>query len=228
MGPLHAGAAQDREREFRNVGTFTEIEFEVPGTLHLRQGKEQSVEIEASSAVLSKVETTVEGATLEISVEGDSGLFDRLFGGGNLDVDQLDVYVTASRIEALAVAGSGLVVGETRLDVETLALNVAGSGGMDLEVDANELDVRVAGTGTSTLRGRAGALTATLAGSGNLRARELEARTAEVRIAGSGSVDLHVTDHLAAQIFGSGDVRYRGGPTIEENLFGSGEARSIE
>lgn len=228
IGPVHSASAQDRDRVSRTVGAFTEVEFEIPGTLHLRQGEEQSIEIEARPAVLENVETTVDEEALKISTEGDSGLFDRLFGGGDLDVDQLDVYVTATQIERLAVAGSGLVVGETRLDAGTLTLNVAGSGGVDLEVDTRELEVHVAGSGTSTLRGQAEALTANIAGSGNLRAGKLGTQTAEIRIAGSGDVDLHVTDQLSAQIFGSGDVRYRGNPTIDQNLLGSGEVHSIE
>lgn len=226
--PVHFAPGQDRVRESRSVASFTEIEYGIPGTLHLRQGDDSSVEIDAPQKVLDKVETTVDGKTLEISDGEDSGLFDRWFGGDGLDTDQIDVYVTAPTIRHLALAGSGRVMGETRVTSESLSLTVAGSGDMDLDLDAKALSVRVAGSGTCTLRGQTNTLEVNIAGSGDLRAGNLETQRAEVRIAGSGNTELTVADHLSAKIFGSGDVRYRGRPTVETNTFGSGEVQPIE
>lgn len=226
--PASLVTAQDRGREARSVGSFTEIEYGIPGTLHVRQGDAASVEIEAPEAVRAKVETAVEGAVLEINAEGESGFFGRLFGDSDLDSDEIDVYVTVPTLSSLTLAGSGRVVGETPLRGASLSLSVAGSGDMELEVDAEDLSVQVAGSGGCVLRGRAATLDVNVAGSGDLRAAEVETRRTEVRIAGSGDVEVHATDHLSAQIFGSGDVRYRGRPTIDTNTFGSGDVESME
>lgn len=226
--PAHLAPAQERVRETRSVASFTGIEYEIPGTLHLRQGENPSVEIEAPKKELDKLETTVDGTILEISDGDESGLFDRLFGGDGLDDDRVDVYVTAPTINTLTLAGSGRMVGKTQIESESLSLTVAGSGGMDLDLDAEKLSVRLAGSGTCTLRGQANTLDANIAGSGDLRAADLKTQQAETRIAGSGDVELNVIDRLSAQIFGSGDVRYRGRPTLETNALGSGEVRSIE
>lgn len=225
--PAPLAPAQDRDRERRSVASFTEIEYAIPGTLHLRQGDEQFVEIDAPQAVLDKVVTTVDGETLEISDGEDEGLFDLIFGDDGLDTDQIDVYVTAPRINGVTLAGSGEIVGETSISAESLSLTVAGSGDMDLDLEAETLSMRVAGSGTCTLRGRAGTLNVNIAGSGDLRAANLEAQRAEVRIAGSGRAELNVADHLSAKIFGSGDVEYQGRPTIETTTFGSGEVRPM-
>jgi hypothetical protein len=226
--PVPLAPAQDRAREARSVASFTEIEYGIPGTLHLRQGDDSSVEIDAPQKVLDKVETTVDGETLEITDGEDSGLFDQWFGGDGLDTDQIDVYVTASTLRHLTLAGSGRVVGESRVSSESLSLTVAGSGDMDLDLSAEELSVRVAGSGTCTPRGQTNTLEVNIAGSGDLRAGDLETQRAEVRIAGSGDAELNVADHLSAEIFGSGDVRYRGRPTVETSTFGSGEVRPLE
>jgi len=220
--------AQEVTRESRSVASFTAVEFAVPGTLHLRQGDASSVEVEAPQAALAKITTTVEGETLKISTEGRSGLLNFLSGDDELEADQIDAYVTVSTLSRITQAGSGRVRGETPLQEDALALNVAGSGGMDLEVDVNTLDVSIAGSGTCTLRGRAGTMNVNIAGSGDLRGDELSTRTTEVRIAGSGDVNVGVTESLAANIFGSGDVRYRGGPTVETNVVGSGEVQTID
>lgn len=226
--PLHGASAQETVREARSVASFTAIEFRGPGTLHLRQGEEQSVEVEAPRAVLDQFDTAVEGGTLELPVDKDANVFERLFGEDSSNDVEVDVYVTAPTIEALSLTGSGRIEGETPIEGEALSLNVAGSGGMTLEVASAELDVNVAGSGTSTLRGRTRTFTINVAGSGDLEGRDLETGTAEVRIAGSGDVMLHVTEELSASIFGSGDVRYRGEPTVSTNSVGSGTVSPLD
>lgn len=226
--PLHVASAQDRAREARSVASFTAIEFRVPGTLHLRQGDEQSVEVEAPPAVLEEFDAAVEDGTLELPVDQESNMFERFFGDDNSYDAEVDVYVTAPTIEALSLTGSGRIEGETPIEGEALSLNVAGSGGMTLEVASGELDLNVAGSGTTTLRGRTRTFTINVAGSGDLEGRDLETETAEVRIAGSGDVELYVTEELSASIFGSGDVRYRGQPTVSTNSVGSGTVSPIE
>jgi len=226
--PLHGAVAQETVREDRSVTSFTAIEFRGPGTLHLRQGDEQSVEVEAPRAVLDQFETAVEDETLELPVDNDSNVFERLFGDDSSSDPAVDVYVTAPTIEALSLTGSGRIEGETPIEGESLSLHVAGSGGMTLEVASPQLDLNVAGSGTTTLRGRTRTFTVNVAGSGDLEGADLETDTAEVRIAGSGDVALHVTEELGASIFGSGDVQYRGNPTVSKNLVGSGGVRSLE
>ena len=225
--PAHLASAQDRVRETRSVASFTEIEYALPGTLHLRQGDTQSVEIDAPEAVLDKIETTVDGGSLEISDGNGSGFFDRFFGDGGLDTDDIDVYVTAPTINAVTLAGSGRVVGETRLTSASFSLSVAGSGDMTLDLDAEDLTVRVAGSGECTLQGQANTLDVNIAGSGDLRAADLETKRADVRIAGSGDAELNVADRLTAEIIGSGNVRYRGRPTVDTTTLGSGAVRSM-
>lgn len=222
--PVGIASAQEPVRESRSVPAFTAVEGAVPGTLHLRQGDSHSVEVEAPPAVLDRIVTSVSGNTLEISTEGSSGL-SRVLSG---DTRAMDVFVTAPRIRALTQAGSGQVVGASRLEASSLSLTVAGSGGMEVEVTAETLDVSVAGSGTGTVRGKAGTLTANIAGSGDIRGDALEVDTADVRIAGSGDLDLRVADVLRARIFGSGDVRYRGRPAVETTVFGSGEVQPID
>jgi hypothetical protein len=227
LGPLHSALAQDRTREARPVEAFTEVEFETPGTLHLRQGEGHSVEVEGPATVLDRLVTAVDGEALEVQAEDDSGLFG-LFDDGDLDSDEVDIYVTAPAIEKVGLAGSGRIEGETRIESESLFLSVAGSGDLDLEIDTEQLDVGVAGSGDCILRGRADVLTTKTAGSGDIQAPDLRTRTAEVRVVGSGDAELHVTDRLDAQILGSGDVHYRGRPEVELNSLGSGTVSSIE
>lgn len=226
--PLCVASAQDPAQETRSVDSFTEVEFSVPGTLHIRQGDAESIEVQAPERILDRLVTTVEEDALEIRSKSEDDLFDGWFGDDDLDGGVIEVYVTVSRVEAISVAGSGEIVGETPIESGSLALNVAGSGDLNLEVNTTHLDVRVAGSGTSTLRGTTDAINTDTAGSGDIRAAGLKAQTAEVRIAGSGNADLQVAERLDAQILGSGDVQYRGQPEVELSSLGSGKVRPIE
>ncbi len=227
LAPLHSALAQDQTRDVRPVDAFTEVEFETPGTLHLRQGDAHSVEVDGPPKVLDRLVTEVDGEALEVRAEDDSGLFG-LFDNGDLDSDEVDIYVTMPTIEKVGLAGSGRIEGETRIESESLSLSVAGSGDLDLEVDTEQLEIGVAGSGDCILRGRAGALTTKTAGSGDIQAAEMKTRTAELDVVGSGDAELHVTDRLDARILGSGDVHYRGQPEIELSSLGSGTVSSID
>ncbi|MFB6278093.1 MAG: head GIN domain-containing protein [Salinibacter sp.] len=227
LGPLHSALAQDQTREARPVDAFTEIEFETPGTLHLRQGEAHSVEVKGPSKVLDRLVTEVDGEALDVRAEDDSGLFG-MFDDSDLDGDEVDIYVTAPTIERVGLAGSGQIEGETRIESESLSLSVAGSGDMNLEVATEQLEIGMAGSGDCMLRGRADTLTTKTAGSGDIKASEMKTRTAEVDVVGSGDAELHVTERLDARILGSGDVQYRGQPEVELSSLGSGTVSAIE
>jgi hypothetical protein len=217
--------AQDRTREAREVGAFTEVSLGVPGTLHLRQGESRSVEVEATPKVLDHLETTVDGDELEIRDE--SNFLERMFDGDR-DWGKIDVYVTAPTFEKIALAGSGAVVGETPIEGSSLDLENAGSGDVELEVTVTDLSASIAGSGTMRIRGTADRVEVRIAGSGTVQAMGLTTATAEIEVTGSGDTQLHVTNRLSARIIGSGDVEYRGSPEVDTSILGSGNVRSVE
>ena len=216
---------QDRVRETREVPAFTKIALNVPGTLHLRQGDARSVEVEATRRVLEHLETVVEDGRLKIRDE--SNFFEDVFGDDQ-GWGEIDVYVTASTIETVSIAGAGSVVGETPIESTSLALENAGSGSVDLEVSTSRLRTSIAGSGTIRVRGTADDVNVRIAGSGTIDGLDLTTASADIQVAGSGDTRLYVTDRLSAQIMGSGDVEYRGSPSIDKSILGSGDVRSVE
>lgn len=218
----HDVDAQDRVRRSRDVPSFRKVSLGVPATLHVRQGTPRSVEIEAAEKILDHLQTTVDGGWLEI--HDDSNFFERLFD--RRDWGTIDVYVTAPTIEAMSIAGSGKVLGDSPIEGESLTLENAGSGEFDLDIRTTDLEASIAGSGDYRLRGDAEHATFHIAGSGTIRAEELTVRTADLSVAGSGDTYLHVTDKLSVDIMGSGDVVYRGKPSLETSILGSGDVRS--
>ncbi len=137
---------------------------------------------------------------LVITLPGRS--FDK-FGvtGGRLILDRLD----QQRL-SVSIAGSGKVQANGR--IEDLKLSIAGSGEMDLgQITANrgELEHRRIGHHASRERHHRRELEMDIAGSGRAEFNQIKSRTAEIGIAGSGTVIAKGTvDDLKIDISGSG------------------------
>ena len=226
VGIQEIPVTQAQERATYDVGEFTQISVATAGTLYVRQGDAESLEIEAQPDVLERIDVSVENGELQVRDERDSGWLSWLFGASEREA--IDVYVTAPTIENISFAGSGDIIGETPIQGESLELEVAGSGTADLDLEVEHLRVRMAGSGTFHLRGIANETETEIAGSGTIYAEDLESHRSSVNIAGSGDAHVHAHDHLSATIMGSGDVLHRGNPDIETNIQGSGEVRTLE
>ena len=67
----------------------------------------------------------------------------------------------------------------------------------------------------------------TINSSGNYTAQDLESAEAEVRLNSNGSATIWVQDHLKAILSSSGDLRYRGDPTLDATTNSSGDVIQI-
>jgi hypothetical protein len=195
---LAAAAAHAADtRENRPVTDFTEVGLSAPVDVHVTQGDAHALVLEGDAEVLARIETVVENGRLKIrTVKGQQGW--------NLN-RKITARVTAKRIDALAIAGSGDITAPS-ITGEALKVSIAGSG-----------DVRVGG--------KVEGLTASIAGSGDIKASELDAQKVKVTIAGSGDVTVRARQALSVNVSGSGDVRYYGDPTVEKSIMGSGSVR---
>lgn len=196
-------ATAARETQARNVSGFTSLGLAAPIHVDLAIGDRDSVVLEGDAELLARIETVVENGTLQIKQKRESKSWS--FGWDHREVR---AKVTAKRIEAIAIAGSGdVVAGE--LSGESLALHIAGSG-----------DISVAG-------GKVGNLAVHIAGSGDVKAPKLDAQAVSVHISGSGDALVWARQSLAVQVAGSGDVRYYGDPTLAVRNMGSSSVKRL-
>lgn len=189
-------------KETRNVSTFTKISFRVPGKLYLRQGTPQKVEIEGKKDLLEEIETDVNGGKL---VVGKEGRWMNWNWGSN---DNVTVYITVKDIEGISVAGSGDVIGETKIMARNLDLNVSGSGNMKVEIDASgDVEGDVSGSGDLYIKGRCASFESDVSGSGKVNLALNIANEADFGISGSGKIEASGTaSRVKASISGSGKV----------------------
>jgi Putative auto-transporter adhesin, head GIN domain len=204
--------------ENRVVPTFRAIALHGSMNVVVRQSGKDAVEVRADDKLLPLIETRVVDRSGVPTLEIDTKT------GWNISGRSQDMVVTVevATLEALAVSGSGTLVGEA-LRMPRLKVVVAGSGGLRLpRITADDLAIKVSGSGDVEAGGRAGRLSIAIAGSGNVKARELEGDEVSVSIAGSGNAAVQARKSLAVSIAGSGDVRYVGDATVKTAIAGSG------
>jgi hypothetical protein len=130
-------------------------------------------------------------------------------GGGSLDANVPRVAKLAG-----AVAGSGRMA--LRGAATDCNFTITGSGSTDSSAFACDSSARVnvSGSGSAKLAGHTKSCEFVINGSGGVTTEGLECDSADVAINGSGSVGLAKVASLKVQINGSGNVKYRGEPTL--------------
>ena len=232
-GLAHAAAVQGSGTsvtETRTLDTFEAVALSGAINLMLRQGAQQSVQVQADDNLLPMLETLVEpgrnGNTLKVrwKREGVSG------GWGNSansiqTRSKVLITVVVPKLSAVAVAGSGEVRVES-FSTPSLQLLLSGSGDARLDgLTADELEVRVSGSGDVSGKGSAAKLKISIAGSGDVRLDAMRADDVSVSIAGSGDAAVNAQKTLSVSIAGSGDVSYTGGAQVKSSVAGSGSVR---
>lgn len=159
------------------------------------------------------------GADAKVTVSGPGALVDRIVvEGGRLrfrDDETSDLHFSRRRVRISVVAP----------DVTTFVLD----GSQDLEFsgyDQPELAIEINGSGEVKGAGRTQALTLRIAGSGDAGLGALDARDADIDIAGSGNAEVSAKGAVRVSIAGSGDVELTAKPaSLVSDIDGSGDLR---
>lgn len=181
----------------------------------LVKGKEGDITIEGEENIIPYLETEIDGDVLKIGYKRNI----------NINTNRkLTVTVSIRKIEAISLGGSGKITAKDPIKTSELSVNLGGSGDIDIAIDAKEVRGKIGGSGDIKLTGVATSFSSSIAGSGSIKAYDLTVNTANITIAGSGSVRLTVNDEIQSKIVGSGSVFYKGNPPrINTRAMGSGK-----
>ncbi len=226
--------------EQRQVSDFSQVHLAGLGNLKIELGEEELLRIKAEENLLPYIETEVHGDTLRIELED----------GINLDPNEpINYYVTAKKLDAVSVSGSGSVEapkltadkfsmtlsGSADANIEglvsdSLKIDISGTGDVVIEsLSTESVKAEISGSGNVSIEGgTAGKQEIEISGTGKYEARNVESLQADVGVSGSASVFLRVSKHLKTDINGTGSVRYIGNPGIDADVTGLGSVRQIE
>ncbi len=227
-----------QNRETRSVPAFTKLSYRVPGTLYLKQGSPQKVELEGPADVIREIETEVDGNRLIIGKEG------RWMNWNWGEKDNIKVYVTVPTLEGVSVSGSGNLIASDKISAGNLDLNVSGSGSLQLEFTASgNVEADVSGSGDMNIKGSCNNFDSDVSGSGKVNMTATIQGVADLGISGSGKIvasgsarevragisgsgkvlagDLS-TEKCVVRISGSGDVEINVKEELDATISGSG------
>jgi hypothetical protein len=210
IGCLNADG--DYESRTLNLSEFEGVKNTTSAKVFITQGAEQEVIVEGKEDAIDELELDVRNGIWEIE-------FDRCVR----DLDEFLIIITMPTIRHLRNTGSGDMVGENVFQLEDLEIDISGSGDVDLALNGDDIDAKLSGSGDLILEGTADESFYRISGSGDVQAFNLETRTADIRSSGSGNADVFVLELLKASLSGSGDVRYKGNPTLDVSTTGSGD-----
>jgi len=202
----------------RSVGNFDAVAVAGSFDVYLVEGDEGKLDITVEENLESYLITEVNNGTLKIKWKN----------GVNIRTSsKTEITVHFKKINSLAMAGSGDIVGKDKIKGNSLKVAVAGSGDIKVEMDVQELDTAISGSGDVELSGSAREFEAAVSGSGDVDAYDLKVDKAELKISGSGSIGANVQSEIVARVSGSGNIKYKGNPRIEDiKVSGSGKISS--
>lgn len=230
-----SGTVTSKDRPIENIDA---VKLATIGTLHIKIGDTESLEIEAEDNLLDYIETDVYRGELVIDTRNVS-LRTRRPVNYYLTVKELNSIKISSSgdIEApdlqadkftIAISSSGhLNMGN--LDAERVRVKISSSGDLSIdELHARSIEVGISSSGNIRIQGgEVEDQDISISSSGDYRARDLESREAEVRISSSGNAIIRVSDYLGAYLSSSGDVNYIGNPELDTKETSSGDVRKV-
>jgi hypothetical protein len=217
---LNASPLFQDKKETRKVAEFDKIGLSIPANLYLTQGSKNEVVIEADEDLLEKIETEINGSSLDIR-------FEKWYNYKGMG--KVSIYVTVKNLKELDVSGSGDIIAKSAIKTQNLDFVISGSGSILIDdLSITEVNATITGSGNVKIKGKSKAneLDVTVTGSGDFDSENLEFKEGDLTITGSGSIRAHVTDELDANITGSGRIYYKGNPLIDADITGSGKIRN--
>ena len=195
-------------------------------TVYLKQTNKQEVEVEALTEIYELTTIKVENGVLMINVERKPDNPNKSIWAKIDDIKirpTMKLMVSVKNINELQVNGGGKIISENSISADYVSLSVAGSGAIELDLKGNNVKTEVSGSGNIVLKGYATTNDITMSGSGNLNAFNCELENAKIKMSGSGTCELTVSNSLEAVVQGSGTIKHKGNTkTVNKKIYGSG------
>ncbi len=199
--------------ESRYTFSFDEVKSSGQFIVHISEGDDYEVLVNAETNLLYYIDTHVHGNSLHIDIRGLHSVRNRL---------PMEVFITTPYLDGIKQSGSGSITTDY-FYANDFDISISGSGRVETAVECDELDVRVSGSGRVIISGQADLADMSISGSGKIDACDLDARDCYAKISGSGDICVYVERLLVGTISGSGNIFYRGNPTVESHISGSGK-----
>jgi hypothetical protein len=218
-GPAERGSGNILT-ETRQVSGFHAIEVSYPAQVLVKQGKTESLKIEAEDNLLPRLKTQVQNGVLEISYKRKDGKYVNA-------TEPVKITIVVKNLDDVEFTSAGeLIIQDVKSD--DLDVSLSGAGNLELnEIDVKDLHVSLSGAGSMSASGTADQLDLNISGFGGFKGADLHGKDALVNISGAGSATVWVDNDLTAQISGAGSVDYYGSASVNKQISGVGNVKHL-
>lgn len=195
--------------------TFSKIELNISGELILVADQNQFIEVHSHQNIIDILKIETQSGRLIIKTQPGKKI-------GKFD--ELTFYVHTPAIEAITNSASGNISGGDSVEATSLVLKTSASGNINITgINCQSIDAKASASGNIKLSGSAENATFDVSGSGGISAFDLTALNTIAKTSSSGNIETSTVNNLNAKITGSGNIFYKGNPTIttEDNSSGS-------
>ena len=203
--------------EDRDVSGFSKVSVSGSGNLHIEQGDEESLTIEAEDNILPLIIAKVSGNTLKIGFKP---------GTRTSTIKSIELYLKVKDLDSISASGSGNIdcLG---LTADNLIIKTSGSRNVDMSnLEVNSIDLNSSGSGNITLAGITDSQNIKTSGSIKYFGEGLESKSCVINSSGSGELIVSVSDDLNINASGSIRITYIGSPSITQKTSGSASINS--
>ena len=201
-----------------DLETITGIGLGISADVFVKQGSTQEITIKGQKNIIDNIKKEVRGGSWNIEFEKHVKKH-----------NDIKIYITLSTLKDVSIGGSGSIIGQGKFtNLGDLNLSIGGSGDIEINADAKDISCNIGGSGEMKLSGTGDELSINIGGSGDIDAFDLSVKRCSVSTAGSGDVNVNVSDELDVSMVGSGDVTYKGNPKVHSSIVGSGDVERAD
>lgn len=171
----------------------------------LMESEGNNITIKGPENLLDFVTLHVKDSVLSVQLNPDYSY--KIKGSKNMVL----VEVPAKNLTEIELVGSGDISGSALLVQDKIKLALIGSGDLKAKVEAKILDVSLSGAGDINVSGSTQEASYNLIGLGDISAKQLTAKTINIKLSGSGAIVYNAQDaDVSVSLSGSGDVVGKG------------------
>ncbi|MES0341496.1 MAG: head GIN domain-containing protein [Candidatus Humimicrobiaceae bacterium] len=203
--------------EDRSVSGFNKVSVSGSGNLHIAQGDEEFLTIEAEDNILPLITAKVSGDTLKIGFKPGTSIS---------TTKSIEFYLIVKDLDSISASGSGNIdcLG---LTADNLIIKTSGSRNVDMSnLEVNSIALNSSGSGNITLAGITDSQSIKTSGSIKYFGEGLESKSCVINSSGSGELIVSVSDDLNIDASGSIKITYLGSPSITQKTSGSASINS--
>lgn len=226
-------------QETRAVKGISGVEFSLPGTLHIKTGSAELLNITADDNLMPYIETNVGLGRLVIGSRPGTNLQPTRTINYDLTVTDLNLVTISSsgdiEVEPLQARSFSITVNSSgnislpSLDCTSLDVKISSSGDIKLaQLKADSISVDISSSGNLDIQdGQVKRQDIRISSSGEYHARNVESTSANVILTSSGTAIVRVSDRLTGRLSSSGNINYIGSPDVNVSMTSSGRTVQI-